>query len=333
MKPSIRRSQIMLALALLLAGWTAFPHAGAASPDRASNGLVLLTEPQSGEKPLIRAIDAAQQRVFVECYLLSNRRIVRALERAESQGVQVLVLLERKPVGLGTQPARMADELHAAGIGVRWTSSRFALTHAKFMVLDDRVAVISTANFSAAGFHTDRDFVAMDYRLADARQLSNIFRADWDRIHPAFEDPALIVAPVYARGDVDGLILGARRSVDVYAEEVVDATVESLLIARAKQHVRVRVLLPPGASIPAVQLLTGQGVLVRTLNAPYIHAKALIVDHMRGYIGSENLSTQSLDRNREVGIWLGTGGLSTVERRFNADWMRAIPVVGSRVRG
>src|SRR5579884_1322555 len=57
----------------------------------------VLIEPRDGVDPLIRAIDRAKNAVWVEAYFISQARIVRALERASAQGVDVRVLLERNP--------------------------------------------------------------------------------------------------------------------------------------------------------------------------------------------------------------------------------------------
>ena len=59
----------------------------------------LLVEPTDGVTPLIKAVDSAQRTVFVEAYILSNRRIVRALERAQARGTHVYVVLEPTPYG------------------------------------------------------------------------------------------------------------------------------------------------------------------------------------------------------------------------------------------
>ncbi len=41
---------------------------------------------------------------------------------------------------------------------------------------------------------------------------------------------------------------------------------------------------------------------MKILSSPYVHAKLLLVDGERAYIGSVNFSAQSMDKNRELGI-------------------------------
>jgi cardiolipin synthase len=278
----------------------------------------LLIEPDAGVRPLVRLIDRAQSRIFVEDYILTDRGIIRALERAAAQGVQVDVLLEPHPLGMGTQPQRLAEQLRAAGITVRWSPSRYALTHAKMMVLDDRAAIISTANFSRSGFTSDRDAAVVDRRGADVRSLSNIFRADWDDIPTRRVAGDLVVSPDTARPMIEGLVRRARRRLDVYAEELVDSRMARLFSAAARRGVRVRIILPAPPSVDGLR-----GVAIRRLRSPYAHAKVIVVDSRVAFVGSENLSAQSLDRNREIGVLIRgrrIGQLSTV---FDRDWRRA----------
>jgi phosphatidylserine/phosphatidylglycerophosphate/cardiolipin synthase-like enzyme len=58
-----------------------------------------------------------------------------------------------------------------------------------------------------------------------------------------------------------------------------------------------------------------------------LHAKAVIADGRAMYVGSENLTTNSLDRNREVGLLLDEPALVTpVLQTTEGDWERALPV-------
>jgi phosphatidylserine/phosphatidylglycerophosphate/cardiolipin synthase-like enzyme len=71
--------------------------------------------------------------------------------------------------------------------------------------------------------------------------------------------------------------------------------------------------------------LNAGGVQAKGLNTPYIHAKMVLADYGTGaaqvFLGSENFSSTSLDKNRELGIILDDSGiLSSMERTFESDW-------------
>ena len=52
-----------------------------------------------------------------------------------------------------------------------------------------------------------------------------------------------------------------------------------------------------------------------------MHAEAIVADRRAVFIGSENLSSTSLDQNREMGLVLAeTAAITAVERAFDAGW-------------
>jgi phosphatidylserine/phosphatidylglycerophosphate/cardiolipin synthase-like enzyme len=62
-----------------------------------------------------------------------------------------------------------------------------------------------------------------------------------------------------------------------------------------------------------------------------IHAKLLIADDRRALVSSQNLSTGSLQHNRELGITLRTRGLVTqLAADFSADYRGAQASAASR---
>lgn len=279
----------------------------------------MLVEPRDGPRGITRVINRAQTSLFVEVYILSDARIIHALERASAQGVAVYVLLEPHPYGLGSQAVGVAERLRAAGIRVRWSRPGFVYTHAKTIVADGRVAIISTANFSRSAFSHNREFLLIDHRRRDVRAISAIFRADWDRVSTRINDDDLLISPDNSRSKLVRLIESARHYLDVYAEEIADGPMEHLLARMRDRGVTVRVLLPIAAT-PGARWLVAHGVAVRALASPYIHAKAIIADGREAFVGSENLSTTSLDRNREVGILVRGADVVVLGRVFSRDW-------------
>ena len=70
--------------------------------------------------------------------------------------------------------------------------------------------------------------------------------------------------------------------------------------------------------------LKGAGASVKLLDSPYIHAKMLLVDRDRGYVGSVNATENSIDRNREVGVlWQDAAIAQRIGAAFDADWAKA----------
>ena len=67
--------------------------------------------------------------------------------------------------------------------------------------------------------------------------------------------------------------------------------------------------------------LARSGVEVRIVNDLYIHAKAILVDAATLWVGSQNLTANSLDNNRELGIFVDDQhSVSRAIRTFESDF-------------
>jgi phosphatidylserine/phosphatidylglycerophosphate/cardiolipin synthase-like enzyme len=137
-----------------------------------------------------------------------------------------------------------------------------------------------------------------------------------------------VVSPTNAREQLLALVRGARVSLDLYAEVLRDPQVLDALADAAERGVRVRIIVSPSADFTAeVDELTASGVDIRLSSSLYIHAKLIVADGERAFIGSQNLSATSLDQNREVGIIIDDPvNLSRLTRTFAIDFRAAAPL-------
>lgn len=298
-------------------------------------GVQVFVEPDAGEHPITDAIASAKKSVWLEIYLLTDRNVMRALEEAANRGVDVRVMLEPHPVGGGASPARTMDQLKAAGAKVETSDPSFALTHEKGMIIDGTTAYIMTSNFSRAALggssgssgYSNREYDIVDTNLQDVQAVSAIFQADWDRTTAQFNDSNLVVSPVNSRNSFTSLIGSAHSTLLIEAEEMNDSAIEQALANAAQHGVKVQVILPsPSGSSgdsnsQGINTIKQGGVQVREDPRLYMHAKIIVVDGQKAFVGSENISTQSLDQNRELGIIVSDGGvLHTLEQTFQQDW-------------
>lgn len=188
-----------------------------------------------------------------------------------------------------------------------------------------------TCNLSKSGLGgssaaANREYGVVDADPTDVGEVKTIFQADWDRTSPALGDANLLVSPVNARVKLTDLLGAARHTLLVEDEEMLDAPSEDALIAAARRGVSVEVVLPMPTSGAAdsgadVARLVHGGVRVRYLVAPYMHAKLIVTDGTRAFVGSENFSGTSLDQNRELGVLIAESDvLATLARVFALDW-------------
>lgn len=300
-----------------------------------TQGVQVFVEPNAGEHPITNAIEAAKKSVWLEMYILSDRNVIRALEDAANHGVDVRVMLEPHPYGSGS-PARTIDQLKAAGAKVEDSDPAFSLTHEKGMLIDGTTAYIMTSNFSRSAlggygststYLSNREYDIVDTNAQDVQAVTAIFQADWNRSTAQFNDANLVVSPVNSRNALTGLINSAHHTLLIENEEMNDSAIEQALVNAAKRGVQVQVILPSPSGSSSDSNRTGidtikQGsVQVREDSRLYIHAKIIVADGQKAFVGSENISTQSLDQNRELGIIVADQGvLLTLQQTFQQDW-------------
>jgi cardiolipin synthase len=99
------------------------------------------------------------------------------------------------------------------------------------------------------------------------------------------------------------------------------------VLAAGARGVAVSVVGPgPADDAPAAfGRLAAAGAVVRAQAAPSIHAKALVADARSVYVGSVNLTSTSLDRNRELGLALDDAAIAAeLGSTIAADAVRGI---------
>jgi phosphatidylserine/phosphatidylglycerophosphate/cardiolipin synthase-like enzyme len=270
----------------------------------------LIVAPEDHTDLILAALRGARRRVLVEMYMLTAPDAVSALLAAKVAGADVRVLLEPAPYGDpgANQPAFAA--LSAAGIDVRWIARTVGLVHAKLIVLDDTTALVMTLNLTGAGLRNNREFAAFDRDPGDVAWAETVWNADAIGGSPG-PPPAgagLLVSPLDARSRLGASIDAAAGAIQVEIEELSDADLVTRLVAARTGGVAVDIVAPAANRSPATTAALGRlaaaGATVRVLAAPTVHAKAMVVDGLRAYVGSMNFTRASLDDNREFGLLL-----------------------------
>lgn len=294
------------------------------SPPPSQDVLGIFIEPGDGRDPILDELAAARRSIDVEIYIITDDVILQALEAAQARGVEVRVMLEEHPFGGGGGQQDIFDRLEAADIEVRWSNPAFRFSHIKMMVIDNAVAIILNQNLTVTSFTGNREFGVVTTKPDEVVTAAAIFAADWDRGSEPDPGP-LVVSPTNARQEVRELIDEATATLDVYAEVLRDPEMLEAMAAAAQRGVMVRILISPSADFDAeVTALAEGGVEVRLLSNLYVHAKVIVADGDRAFLGSQNFSATSLDQNRELGIIVDDPvSLSRLMRTFEIDFRAA----------
>ncbi len=286
---------------------------------------MLWIEPQAGVAPIVHFIERAHKQLDINAYLLTDRRVLRAMRAAVRRGVRVRVIIERRPYG--DRPAAELGRIRQTGAHLRFPPGRFArhyvFDHAKYMVSGHALEV-GSANFTWSTFHRDRDYIWTTRTPGLVSAVQAVFNADWHRRHAG---PAVWARLVVSPGATADLVhaIGQPGRVCIESEEMGhDSRILKALSAKGSlAHVVLPAHLDRFDRRVARQLAQ-TGVRVRYLHTPKMHAK-LIAGNRIVYMGSQNFTRSSLDRNRELGVFL-PGELGAQARmRCERDWAHASP--------
>lgn len=304
--------------------------------------------PDEGHAPFLRIINGAKHTIMMAAYKFTDETLIDALRAAADRGVKVKLLAENKNIYL--RPDESAAEqdlrdpalqLNHPNIKVFRTSERFNQSHYKMIIGDGEItgegltAIISTGNFcpdtfSATFEHPYRDFALSTRDPASIGAISKVFEADIadKRIVP--EKGNVIWGPDQTREAFLALINGAQKRIDVYQQDVQDVGLAKALAGAARAGLKVRLLMNPfpfggdkDPNVPNQTMMAEAGVQIMLCDKTYnvMHAKGVIVDGQKMYLGSCNFYTSSLDQTRELGIITQKQkSIEMVMETFEKDW-------------
>jgi phosphatidylserine/phosphatidylglycerophosphate/cardiolipin synthase-like enzyme len=277
--------------------------------------------PEAGEQPYLDALAPAATKIRIEIYEMGYGGILDSLMAKLAAGVTVEIIFDQSEKSVNQ---KYYDQLAAAGAQVKWSSTVFTYQHAKFIIIDDAAAVISTGNFSKQySILLERNFVATDRDLADVADLIALFEADWAGAVPAMDCTRMVISPINARARVLDVINGAKQTLTIESMQFADTDVRDAVKARLAAGVAVRVMIADlgfvASNSTAVTFLKGIGLAPKSI--PHLHTKVIVADGVQAYLGSENLSETSLDHNREVGVIVTeASSIAPLVTTFETDW-------------
>jgi len=309
----------------LIATGTSGQGSGTATDSTGTSSMNVIVSPDESTRAILDAVRLAHDRVWVEMYLLTANEAIDALIFAHAQGRDVRVLLEPSPFGAETANQSAFAQLAEAGVDVRWLQRAQGLVHAKLILIDDAIAYVMSLNLTTAGLNSNREFAVVDTSVTDVDWATRVFSADLLGADPG-PPPAnvtLLVSPLDPRTRIEQMIDRASRALRVEMEELSDSEIVNHLVDAQTRGVSVRVVCPrtgrSAATSSALARLQSGGVNVRVLDAPTIHAKAMVADDRAIYVGSVNLTRASLDDNREFGVLWNDPAAATVIAKTIAD--------------
>jgi phosphatidylserine/phosphatidylglycerophosphate/cardiolipin synthase-like enzyme len=306
----------------------------AAGPVSAGSGsLRVLSEPQAGLSAIYALINGAKSSVDLTMYELIDTTAENDLTAAAKRGVDVRVILDAHLEK--SRNTTTYDYLKAHKVHVTWAPSGVTY-HQKTLTVDNKTSAIMTLNMTSEDYGDTRDFAVIDTSRADVAAVVATFNADFSHKKVTPPDGAdLVWSPTNSQAAILAVIGAARHNLAVENEEMGDTVITSALEAAAKRGVDVTITMTAESDWDsAFSALAKAGAHVRTYKDStkvlYIHAKAVVADAGSSaeqmFVGSENFSSASLRRNRELGIrTTNKPVISAVAAVLAADYAGATP--------
>lgn len=309
---------------------------GTTSSARAAPRLYI--QPHDGITPILNAINSASHSIRLKMYLLTDARqdVIDALRAATKRSVDVKILLEREPSGSSGGNTGMFLKLRDVGLNVKLTTPfRFFFVHEKSFVIDDKVAIVSTANITGSSFSANREYQVFLDDAPRVNEVARVFDADWNGQDIDLRDARLVWSPSQttssglvrgnARARVIELIRSARTSLSLEQEGMADEEIIRELADAVKRGVVVTLIGSPADPMTNTYFVVGAerlkaaGVKLRYLLTNFVHAKVILADGERALIGSINMSGTSMDANRELGVILSRAEAPEAVGALNAQ--------------
>jgi len=298
----------------------------------------LVTEPDQGLTPIDNLIRSAKQTLDMTMYELTDTQAEQLLGQAAASGVAVRVILDQNLERSNNTAAY--NYLASHGVQVHWANPEYSATHQKTITVDGATSAVMTLNLTSQYYSTSRDFAVIEDDPNDVAAIEATFNADFtsSAITPPDGDD-LVWSPTNSQSVILSVINAAQHSLWVENEEMGDANVVNALIGAAARGVAVRVVMTNTGNDYASEFdqLVAGGVQVSSYaaDAPlYIHAKVILADYAAAnaevFVGSENFSSASLTKNRELGLTLSDPAImQSIDMTLTSDFNGGTPWAGS----
>lgn len=271
----------------------------------------LIIQPDAGLVPVVKAIQRARQTVDVAIFRTDRKEIEKALAAAVQRGVRVRVLVAHINRGGENRLRKLEQRLLEAGVTVTRTGDDFARYHGKFLVADDTLHLFGF-NFTTADTTKSRSFGVSTRDTRAVREAVALFEADSTRQPFVPKRSPLVVSPENARETLTAFVKGAKRQLLIYDVNLQDPLFIKLLKQQVSAGIEVRVIGKVKGS---------DAFEVRPLRGMRLHARAIVRDGARAFVGSQSLRRIELDQRREVGVVItNTAVARKLRDLFEADW-------------
>jgi len=272
----------------------------------------LIVQPEDGVVPVVAAIRSAKKSLDMPIFRLDHIEVDKAIKSAVKRGVIVRTLIAHTNTGGEKGLRKLEQRLLATGATVSRTADDLVRYHNKFMIIDGRTLLVMGFNYTHLDIDRSRSFgiVATNRRLV--QEAMKLFEADFNRQPYEACLKQFLVSPENSRAELAALLRGARKQLLIYDVRITDNAMIRILKERAKS----------GVEIKMMGKLQKKDVGVHVEKFPgKLHARTIIQDGKKAFVGSQSLRRLELDERREVGVvFTDPSVVRQLVSVFESDW-------------
>ena len=180
------------------------------------------------------------------------------------------------------------------------------------MIVDGRTLYVLGFNYTHLDIDRSRSFGVVTNNRRLVQEAIKLFEADFNRqpYKPGLKK--FLVSPENSRSELAALLKGAKKQLLIYDVRITDNAMIRILKERAKAGVEIRMLgkLEKKDVEASVEKFPGK-----------LHARVIIQDGRKAFVGSQSLRRLELDGRREVGvIFTDPNIVRQLISTFESDW-------------
>jgi cardiolipin synthase len=276
----------------------------------------LITQPDDGVAPIVKAISRAKKSVDIVIFRFDIGKIEKALTKAVERGVVVRALIAHTNRGGAAKLRKLESRLLEAGANLSRTNDDMVRYHGKLLVIDRQRAYVLGFNYTKQDIEKSRSLGLITENPVIVRDILKVIDGDHDRVPFKVKSTRVVVSPENARQRLSRFIRRARKELLIYDVNVSDDAMIALLKRRAEAGVKIRVL--GGVEKKWEGELSWR---IRAFSKMRLHVRGMIRDRSAAFVGSQSLRKLELDDRREVGlITKDRLTVNKIAAVFEKDW-------------
>lgn len=272
-------------------------------------------------------LDSTHEYLKLQTYDFTNKILKSELTDLAEKSIPVQIILEDNKYQQYQNTFRELHEYFSWYNSVKIRNDEQMWTqyvHSKF-TLNEKWFRVQTANLTKSSFESNREhfFYSEDEDFRES--LEQLFDADrnGEVLSELNLHPNLVVCPYNCREVIKTLLEKAESSIVIQTQYIVDDEILDILRRKSEEINLAMIVANTDDNQDLISYFWPWKA--RMLQSNYNHTKMILIDEKYLLLGSMNLSSNSLDNNREIWIiLLDEKNISEFLKWFKEDWKSAL---------